>query len=1005
TGFTVRKAWNGWNNTDDYDDYTVEFAVTRRATARTYDSESGNWVDGAHIDEPLRFLFRSGDGLTTSRTLTISRQGRVANLTPAVSGGTGYNVSYADDDGNWQTALDGLEKFTVNSATSLTFYTYSVEEMCIRNGQGDEIYGYTTTYGLDESALLNDAHQYAGQLIYEDANGQRTTIYGYDGSNMVGESNIAYTGAPGPYVGIIEIYDGATATITNTKADDASLRLNKVVQLHTDLSATVDKSLTNGTYAFTVTGPNNYTKYVRITAATANSATETAYTYETSDDGNTWSAPAAVPAGGVPIEALVPGVYTITEARPALSATLPDGAGMYLKDIDLPDHSGNAINIETRTATVAVGAGGQGRVDVTYTNEVGPDTATMRKMVLDINDSSQADSFESTTEHTWEDTADYDIGDLVPYRVTATLPQAAYQAMDHYYFRIEDKMQNLEPKSWHMYAFVKSPDATTGEVGHWYQVDDYFTFAVDQELTETQNHSMPDTGRTDCVTDELHYLSVVVKMDQTTEGKGLKGVAQGKLVTAWGSDTHSNIPKAEPNLSNVTPTDFDPNHIQYLQLRYYAELLSTAVIGGDPNKPGLGNANDAMLYFDTWDRVGGDYEHTDWDRNRVYTYKLRVNKKDGEAALTGANFRLYKKYKSYVVPDTGSWLTATYNCGNGYWSSFDSAVLNLLDTADSFPSGVTAQTAATNEAELTDVWVPVSGKTSTDGASFDWDGIDDGKYCLFEITAPKGYQGLTSPIGMSVVATHEQEANDPKWRSGYTNIYPDGFIGYFVNENNGAMNLGNMLANIPNTPYPGIDIFKIDGTTRDDAEKPLSGAKFKIGQWNGTNYEDYIPAGGVSAEAETNSAGRVTFPKVEPGEYRISETVLPNGYVKLVDNDIYFSVAYNTSTGLHTITRYDKPADAAPRRQITPTQNTMDVTFAQAHVAVEGDPEYITPEAGETVEQPVVPAIFTVGNMPGAELPSTGGVGPALIYIVGSIFTLLAAALLFRKRTDGQGID
>ena len=40
------------------------------------------------------------------------------------------------------------------------------------------------------------------------------------------------------------------------------------------------------------------------------------------------------------------------------------------------------------------------------------------------------------------------------------------------------------------------------------------------------------------------------------------------------------------------------------------------------------------------------------------------------------------------------------------------------------------------------------------------------------------------------------------------------------------------------------------------------------------------------------------------------------------------------------------------------------------------------------------------------ELPSTGGPGTTMFYVLGSILTLLAAVLLItKKRTDGQGIE
>ena len=41
---------------------------------------------------------------------------------------------------------------------------------------------------------------------------------------------------------------------------------------------------------------------------------------------------------------------------------------------------------------------------------------------------------------------------------------------------------------------------------------------------------------------------------------------------------------------------------------------------------------------------------------------------------------------------------------------------------------------------------------------------------------------------------------------------------------------------------------------------------------------------------------------------------------------------------------------------------------------------------------------FTVENTPGAKLPATGGPGTTLFYVIGSLLTLLAAALLLRRK-------
>ena len=63
-------------------------------------------------------------------------------------------------------------------------------------------------------------------------------------------------------------------------------------------------------------------------------------------------------------------------------------------------------------------------------------------------------------------------------------------------------------------------------------------------------------------------------------------------------------------------------------------------------------------------------------------------------------------------------------------------------------------------------------------------------------------------------------------------------------------------------------------------------------------------------------------------------------------------------------------------------------------------------EITHTVDAAAHTATFTVGNTPGVALPSTGGPGISMFYVLGSTLTLLALVLLVtKKRSDGAGIE
>ena len=111
--------------------------------------------------------------------------------------------------------------------------------------------------------------------------------------------------------------------------------------------------------------------------------------------------------------------------------------------------------------------------------------------------------------------------------------------------------------------------------------------------------------------------------------------------------------------------------------------------------------------------------------------------------------------------------------------------------------------------------------------------------------------------------------------------------------------------------------------------------------------------------------GRLVFDNLQPGYYELKETVAPAGYILLNDGTVYFRVS---ETGMHLL-QADTETAAENWRTIPQTSGT---TFHNG--------------------------TMTVGNTPGAALPSTGGPGTRLFTILGSILILGAGVLLWRRR-------
>ena len=278
----------------------------------------------------------------------------------------------------------------------------------------------------------------------------------------------------------------------------------------------------------------------------------------------------------------------------------------------------------------------------TVTPKVKTDIPTLQKKVQDKNDS------DGTTTG-WQDSADYDIGDTIPYQLTATL----------------------------------------GNVSNF---DTYYV-----EFVDTMKH--------------LTYNNITsVKVDNRTLNAG-----------EYSSDWDSASKTLKVSIDNVKA--YGANNGSKIIVEYTATLDSDAVIGS------TGNPNEAHLIFSN-NPNGSGYGKTAPDKNIVFTYKVVANKVDQDnKPLAGAAFALYKK------------LPAEPTDGTSY----------VLQDNEPY--------ALVKELNVGADRKEVADKTQT---TFAWEGIDDGDYMIKEIITPAGYNTI-EPIKFTVTATHETNADDPKF--------------------------------------------------------------------------------------------------------------------------------------------------------------------------------------------------------------------------------------------------
>lgn len=166
-----------------------------------------------------------------------------------------------------------------------------------------------------------------------------------------------------------------------------------------------------------------------------------------------------------------------------------------------------------------------------------------------------------------------------------------------------------------------------------------------------------------------------------------------------------------------------------------------------------------------------------------------------------------------------------------------------------------------------------------------------------------------------------------------------------------------------------ITVYK-EGEAMPTGVSPLAGAEFTL-TGTGPNGE-----GETVLTATSDADGRIFFNNLEVGTYTLQETKAPAGYVK--DNTkhtVVISAEYNNDT---TLKSYTITIDGEATSTYTATTNAENVTTYEA------------PTGGNDS--------FPINNKKGAELPSTGGIGTTLFYVIGTILILGAGVLLVTRR-------
>lgn len=213
---------------------------------------------------------------------------------------------------------------------------------------------------------------------------------------------------------------------------------------------------------------------------------------------------------------------------------------------------------------------------------------TMVKKVMDANDTTNEMSG-------WQDSADYDIGDEVPFHLSATLP-FNYTSYKTYSLRFHDVMSE----------------------GLTFDKDSVKVYAVDGE---NRDELSPDA-----------YQVITVPDRRLPDGETFN------VLIDW----NVNLLNAEEKDQKPGETADEDSGVKFV-------VEYTAILNEHANLGATGNLNEAWLEFSNNPNDGNEnsFEATPKDRVRVFTYELVVNKTDGEKPLAGAAFMLEKKIGDY----------------------------------------------------------------------------------------------------------------------------------------------------------------------------------------------------------------------------------------------------------------------------------------------------------------------------------------------------------------------
>ena len=208
-------------------------------------------------------------------------------------------------------------------------------------------------------------------------------------------------------------------------------------------------------------------------------------------------------------------------------------------------------------------------------------------------------------------------------------------------------------------------------------------------------------------------------------------------------------------------------------------------------------------------------------------------------------------------------------------------------------------------------------------------------------------------------------------------------------------------------------------TTTAYQESPLKDAEFTLYGAKLENGEIVIDPENIVRTATSDASGRLNFTGLDAGTYFLQETKAPAGYVKNSDpvkvtieatldeqkitewydqaGNWYATEAEaqegaNANAALKNkkVTKFEYKTDELVSYTVTYGNLASTYTFGHVHESNNGVIKWSIATSGEAPQ--------SIANVKGVELPSTGGIGTTLFYIVGAILVVGAGVVLITRR-------